>query len=124
MIRSNRTLHRHKYPIPIKRPTTAIVDFETVETFEDIPPVFAFTRPLSDNETKFLADGQSADDFLVFDCATILYAADDKLGVKGDIIFNHKGFDWRIVGAKYWGQTTTRHNWYKIQKISIGGETV
>lgn len=123
MIRSNRILRQHKYPIQVKRSQITKVDFETKEAFVDIPNVFGFTRPLSDNDTKFLSDGQRADDYMVFNSATILYAADDKLQIKGDIIFDHKGFDWRVVSAKYWGKDSSRHNWYRIQKISKGGQT-
>lgn len=124
MIRSNRILVRHKQAtkLHVKRPTVEIVDFEAVTTYAVIPSVVGFSRPLSERETKFLADGERADDFRVFDSSSQLYAADDKLGVTGDIIFDHLGFDWRIVGAKTWGDGS-RHNWYKIQKISLGGET-
>jgi hypothetical protein len=49
-------------------------------------------------------------------CDDVLFAADDKLGVVGDIIVNHLGFDWRVIQAISWGPGT-RHNSYQIQKF-------
>lgn len=118
MIRSNSRLSRRKIKLTVIRQTVSVVDFENVTVDEPPFTVPANTRPLNDRETKFLQEGQRAESFRVLNCSETLLTADDKLGVVGDIIQNHLGFDWRVIGNKSWGDGT-RHNSYTIQNFRV-----
>lgn len=116
MIRSNTIFMRRKTRLTVISHTVSVVDFENVTVELPSFTVPANTRPLNDRETKFLEEGQRAESFRVLNCSETLLTADDKLGVVGDIIQNHLGFDWRVVGSKPWGDGT-RHNSYTIQNF-------
>lgn len=118
MIRSNSILVGRKGPLSVVRFIVTEVDFEQVTTPQPPFTVRANSRPLNNQETRFLAEGQRAESFRVINCSERLFTADDKLGVVGDIIQAHLGFDWRVVGAKEWGDGT-RHNSYTIQKSQV-----
>lgn len=115
-IRSSRILRHKKSTLYAQSFVSTKVDHEWVNTAQPARPIFASSRPLSKAETQFLKEGQRRDDYRMVNCDDVLFAADDKLGVVGDIIVNHLGFDWRVIQAISWG-TGTRHNSYQIQKF-------
>lgn len=116
MIQSSRVLTSRKATLSALRETKALVDHEWVTTGGTPFTVFASSRPLTMQEAQMLLEGQRSDSFRVINCDDELFVADDKLGVVGDIIAGHLGFDWRVVGATRWG-AGFRHNSYKLQKI-------
>ena len=115
MIISNRILAARKKPITVVSVTTAIVNHKNVETESAPFTVLGNSRPVNDADTKFLPEGQRADFYRVFNTSTKLRTTDDKASVKGDIIKNHLGFNWRVVRQKTWGRGD-RHNAYVIIK--------
>lgn len=116
MIRSSRILAGRKTTLNAVRETKELVDHEWVTTDDTPFAVFASSRPLTMQEAQMLLEGQRSDSFRVINCDDELFVADDKLGVVGDIIAGHLGFDWRVVGSTRWG-AGDRHNSYKLQKI-------
>lgn len=116
MIRSNRILPHKKVRLQLVRVVSTFADAEFTNTEQPAVSILASSRPLSKKETEFLADGQRRDDYRMINCEDKLFATDDKLGVVGDIIANHLGFDWRVIQSIEWGDGT-RHNSYQIQKF-------
>jgi hypothetical protein len=116
MIRSGRLLRNKKSRLQAQSFTSALVDHEWVNTPLPARPIFASSRPLSKKETEFLKEGERRDDYRMINCDDVLFATDDKLGIIGDIIVGHLGFDWRVIQELKWGDGT-RHNSYQIQKI-------
>lgn len=114
-IRSSRILRHKKSPLQVVSFTSAKVDHEWVNTAELPRTVLASSRPLAKAEVQLLLEGQRRDDYRMVNCDEKLFAADDKLGIIGDIIQNHLGFDWRVIQAIEWGEGN-RHNSYQIQK--------
>lgn len=117
-IRSNRVLTRRKSLVTIIPVTVTVVNHQLQSTRGTPFTVLANSRPLNSRETEFLAEGQRADDFRIFNCETNLQVADDKNEQAGAIVTNHLGFEWRLVGEKNWG-TGNRHNYYMMQKIGV-----
>lgn len=115
-IRSSRLLRNKKRHMQAVSTVSVLVDHEYVSQLQPPRSIFASSRPLSKKETEFLRDGQRRDDYRMVNCDDKLFAADDKLGVIGDIIPNHLGFDWRVIQAIEWGDGD-RHNSYQIQKF-------
>lgn len=118
MIRSSRILAHNKRRMTALRPVMEKIDLEWKETSATPITIFASSRPLGMKEAQMLEEGQRSDEFRVINCDEELFAADDKLGVVGDIIPNHLGFDWRVVGSTRWREGST-HNSYKLQKIKL-----
>lgn len=118
MIRSSRILAGRKQRMTALRPDMQKIDHEWVEVGTVEFSIFASSRPLGMKEAQMLEEGQRSDEFRVINCDEELFAADDKLGVVGDIIPNHLGFDWRVVGSTRWGDGS-RHNSYKLQKFQL-----
>jgi hypothetical protein len=114
-IRSSRLLRNKKSTLNVVSSSSALVDHEWVNTPLPPRPIFASSRPLGKAETQFLREGQRRDDYRMVNCDDVLFAADDKLGIIGDIIVNHLGFDWCVIQELKWGNGT-RHNSYQIQK--------
>lgn len=114
-IRSSRILRHKKGPLQVVSFTSAKVDHEWVNTAQPPRTVLASSRPLAKAEVQLLLEGQRRDDYRMVNCDDKLFAADDKLGIIGDIIQNHLGFDWRVIQAIEWGDGN-RHNSYQIQK--------
>lgn len=121
MIRSSRILSNRKAWLDCLRPAQALVDAEWVNTGATPMRVFASSRPLNHKEAQLLIEGQRSDEFRVINCDQILYAADDKLGVIGDIVTNHLGFHWRVVASIQWGDGT-RHNSYRLHKYALASD--
>lgn len=117
-IRSSRLLRNKKSILTAQSFVSVKVDHEWINTPQAPRPIFASSRPLSKKETEFLAEGQRRDDYRMINCDELLFAADDKLGVIGDIIVGHLGFDWRVIQEIKWGDGT-RHNSYQIQKFKV-----
>lgn len=115
-IRSSRLLRNKKTRLQAQSFTSALVDHEWVNAPQPARPIFASSRPLSKKETEFLKEGERRDDYRMINCDDVLFATDDKLGIIGDIIVGHLGFDWRVIQELKWGDGT-RHNSYQIQKI-------
>lgn len=115
-IRSSRILRHKKTRLTAVSFASVKIDHEWVNTAQPARQIFASSRPLSKREVEFLREGQRRDDFRMINCDEKLFAADDKLGIIGDIIQNHLGFDWRVMQAIEWG-SGNRHNSYQIQKI-------
>ncbi len=115
-IRSSRLLRNKKKLLNVVRVNSQLVDHEYTNVELPPFPVFASSRPLSKKETEFLTEGQRRDDYRMINCDDKLFAADDKLGIVGDIILGELGFDWRVIQAIEWGEAN-RHNSYQIQKF-------
>lgn len=115
-IRSSRILRHKKKPMKAASFVSTLVDHEWVNVQQPTRTIFASSRPLSKSETQFLAEGQRRDDHRMINCDERLFAADDKLGIIGDIILGELGFDWRVIQELIWGDGT-RHNSYQIQKF-------
>lgn len=115
-IRSSRILRHKKTRLQAQSFVSTKVDHEWINAPQPLRNIFASSRPLSKAETQFLKEGQRRDDYRMINCDDVLFAADDKLGVTGDIIVNHLGFDWRVIQSLSWG-SGTRHNSYQIQKF-------
>ena len=114
-IRSSRILRHKKRPLQVRSTVSTKIDHEWKNVLQPARTVLASSRPLGKAEVQFLLEGQRRDDYRMVNCDDVLYAADDKLGIIGDIIADHLGFDWRVIQAIYWGDGT-RHNSYQIQK--------
>lgn len=114
-IRSSRILRHKKGPLQVVSFVSSLIDHEWVSSPSLPRTVLASSRPLAKAEVQFLLEGQRRDDYRMVNCDEKLFAADDKLGIIGDIIQNHLGFDWRVIQAVEWGDGT-RHNSYQIQK--------
>lgn len=115
-IRSSRILRNKKGLLKVSSIVSTLVDHEYVNVEQPLRDIFASQRPLSKKETEFLPEGQRADYYRMVNCDDKLFAADDKLGVIGDIIVGLLGFDWRVIQAIEWG-AGDRHNSYQIQKF-------
>jgi hypothetical protein len=115
-IRSSRILRNKKGPLKVSSVTSTLVDHEYVNVQQPARTIYASQRPLTKKETDFLPEGQRADYYRMVNCDDKLFAADDKLGVIGDIIVGLLGFDWRVIQAIEWG-AGDRHNSYQIQKF-------
>lgn len=115
-IRSSHILRHKKKRLQVVRVSSQLVDHEYVNMELPPFPVLASSRPLSKKEVEFLPEGQRRDDYRMINCNDKLFAADDKLGVVGDIILGELGFDWRVIQAIEWGEGQ-RHNSYQIQKF-------